>query len=77
MMGWEERGGLTFLIVSNWKKLPPPVSTGSSLNLDTFLSIWQQERSVPLLAFCFFFQVNKLRGFLMDSSDFSLCVLQL
>lgn len=76
MMGWEERGGLTFLIVSNWKELPPSMSTGSSLNLDIILSIWQQERSVPLLT-VFFFQVNKLRGFLMDSSDFSLFVLQI
>lgn len=75
MMGWEERGGLTFLIVSNWKELPPSMSIGFSLNLDIFLSIWQQERSAPLLTF--FFQVNKLRGFLMDSSDLSVFVLQI
>lgn len=76
MMGWEERGGLTFLLVSNWKELPPSMSSGSSLHLDIFLSIWQQGRSVPLLTL-FSPQVNKFRGFLMDSSDFSLFALQI
>lgn len=41
-----------------------------------FLSVWQQGKVCAFTNF-FFFQINKLKGIIMDSSDFSPFVLQI
>lgn len=60
MMGLEGRGGSTFLIVSNWKELPPLMSVGASPQLFYFRKVYGNgESSEPLLTSL---KVNKLKG---------------
>lgn len=62
MMGLEGRVGLTFLIVSNWKALPPPMSLGSIPFCKMFSFSEYMTVGGMSVQFLTLKKVNKLRG---------------